>query len=81
MLAEFTLRGTDPTRKLLHQLMPWLETARTFNERVKVRGCRGGGVGCAMEAAPLRLGCLLAVLSVVEQAGQSVLATLGHTRF
>ncbi|KAL4429336.1 hypothetical protein ABPG77_005110 [Micractinium sp. CCAP 211/92] len=36
VLAEFTLRSTDPTRKLKHQLMPWLEEARLFNHRVKV---------------------------------------------
>ncbi|KAL4458668.1 hypothetical protein ABPG75_013533 [Micractinium tetrahymenae] len=36
LLAEFTLRGTNPVRKLVHRLMPWLEPARLYNQYVKV---------------------------------------------
>lgn len=61
VLAEFTARGTDPTRKLVHQLMPWLEEARLFKERVKVRSARcwaGGTVRQAhIEKAERCLGC------------------------
>jgi len=42
LLAEFTLRGTNPTRKLKHRLMPFLPEARLYNRCVKVgRAGRG----------------------------------------
>ncbi|PRW59761.1 cytochrome P450 [Chlorella sorokiniana] len=36
LLAEFTLRGTNPMRGLTHRLLPFLPDARTYTRSVKV---------------------------------------------
>ena len=37
LLAEFTLRGTNPMRRLTHRMLPFLPVARDYRWRVKVR--------------------------------------------
>ena len=40
LLAEFTLRGSNPLRRPVHRLLPFLPAARGYNRRVKVRWAR-----------------------------------------
>lgn len=63
LLAEFTLRGTNPMRRLTHRMLPFLPVARDYRWRVKVRwlGDMGKPAALAWQDPPERPTCAASI--------------------